>query len=58
MKNKLRPLPKQIFVQLGLTAAAAVADMEIHEDVLGSAILNEEMEDIIKIVRSLENFGF
>ena len=60
MKNKLRPLPKQIFVQLGLiaAAAAAAADMEIHEDVLGSTILNEEMEHIIKIVRCLENFGF
>ena len=44
---------------LGLTAAASAADAAIHEKMFGSGtttllILNEEMNDIMKIVKSLE----
>ena len=57
---------------LGLTAAASAADAGIHKKVLGSGhnrpsssashnttliISNDEMEDIIKIVKSLEDYG-
>ena len=47
---------------LGLTAAAAAADAAIHKKMFGSGtttllILNEEMNDIMKIVKSLEESG-
>ena len=48
---------------LELTAAASSADAGIHKNVLGSGnttliISNGELEDIIKIVNSLEYSGF
>ena len=47
---------------LGLTAAASAADAAIHKKMFGSGtttllILNEEMNDIMKIVKSLEESG-
>ena len=48
---------------MGLTAAASAADAGIHIKILGSEntttliISNDEMEDIIKIVKSLEDSG-
>ena len=44
-----------------LTAAASAADAAIHKKMFGSGfttliISNEEMNDIIKIVKSLERF--
>ena len=61
MKNIIKPLAKRVSIPLGLTAAAA-ADARIHEKILGSGtatliISNDEMEDIIKIVKSLEDSG-
>ena len=55
MKNVIKPLPK--------TAAASAADPGIHKRILGSEtttliISNEEIEDIINIVNSLEDSGF
>ena len=50
-------------ILLGLTAAASAADAGIHKNILGSAntatliISNDAMEDIIKIVKSLEDSG-
>ena len=49
-------------IPLGLTAAAAAADTRIHKKILGSwntilIISNNEIEDIIKIVKSLEDSG-
>ena len=49
-------------IPLGLTAAASAADARIHKKILGSGtttliISNKEMEDIIKIVQSLEDSG-
>ena len=62
MKNVIKPLAKSFFIRLGLTAAASAADAAIHKKILGSGhnttaltISNDEMEDIIKIVKSLEN---
>ena len=48
---------------MGLTAAAAAADAGIHKKILGSGhnatliVSNDEMEDILKIVKSLEDSG-
>ena len=52
-------------VPLGLTAAASAADAGIHKKVLGSGpnnnatliISNDEMDDILKVVKSLEDSG-
>ena len=62
MKNIIKTLAKSVSILLGLTAAAAAADARIHEKILGSGtttltISNDEMEDIIKIVKYLEDSG-
>ena len=60
IKNVITPLAKSALIPLGLTAASA-ADAGIHKKILGSAntttliISNKDMEDLIKIVKSLEN---
>ena len=59
MKNVLKPLAKSILIPLGLTAAASAADAAIHKKIFGSGITtliisNEEMNDIMKIVKSLQ----
>ena len=58
----IKLLAKSVLFPLGLTAAAWVADTGIHKKILGSGnttliISNNEMEDIIKIVKSLEDSG-
>ena len=61
----IKPLSKSVLIPLGLTVAALGADAGIHEKILGSGhnnttnliISNDEMEDIIKIVKSLEDSG-
>ena len=62
MKNVVKPFAKSVLIPLGLTAAASAADAGIHKKILGSGttaliMLNDEMEDIIKIVKYLENSG-
>ena len=63
MKNVIQPLAKSVLIPLGLTAAVPAADAGIHKKILGSGhnttliILNDEMEDILKIVKSLEDSG-
>ena len=62
MKNVNKPLPKSVLILLGLTAVASAADAGIHKNIVGSAtatliISNDEMEDIMKIVKSLEDSG-
>ena len=59
MKNVIKPSAKSILIPLGLTQAASAADPEKR---LGSwittlIIWNDEMKDIIKIVKSLEDSG-
>ena len=61
-KNVIEPLAKSVLIPLGLTAAASAADAGIHKKILGSGnttliISNNEIEDIIKIVKSLEDSG-
>ena len=59
MKNVPKPLAKSLLIPLRLTASASAADAAIYKKMFGSAvttliILNEEMNDIRKIVKSLE----
>ena len=64
IKNVIKPLAKSILISLGLTAAASAAHTGIHKKVLGSGhnnttliISNDEINDIIKIIKSLEDSG-
>ena len=59
----IKPLAQSVLIPLGLTAAAAAVDAGIHKKILGSGnhttliISNNEIEDLIKIVKSLEDSG-
>ena len=62
MKSVIKPLAKSVLIPLGLTAAASAADAGKHKKILGSGhnnttliISNDEMDDILKIIKSLEN---
>ena len=60
MKNVVKPLAKSVLIPLGLTAVASAADSGIYKGISGSGtskliISNDEMEDIMKIVKSLED---
>ena len=65
MKSVIKPLAKSFLIPLGLTAAASAEDAGIHRKILGSGnnnnttliISNDEMDDILEIVKSLENCG-
>ena len=62
VSNVIKPLAKSVLISLGLTAAALVADAGIHKKILGSwnttlTVSNNDMEDLIKIVTSLEDSG-
>ena len=65
MKSVIKPLAENVLIPLGLTAAASPADAGIHKKILGSGnnnnttliISNDEIDDILKIVKSLENSG-
>ena len=62
MRNLLQPLAKSVLIPLGLIAAASSADPGMHKKVLGSGsttliISNEEMEDIMKIVKPAGDSG-
>ena len=56
------PLAKKVLAPLGLSAAMSAIDGSIKKTMLGSGtttliISNDEMDDILKIVKSLENSG-
>ena len=62
MKMALTPLVKKVLVPLGLSAGMSTADAAIQKNIYGSGaraliISNEEMEDIMKIIKSLEESG-
>ena len=64
MKSVIKPLAKSVLVPLGLTAAASATDEGIHKKILGSGHnnttlinSNDEMEDVLKTIKSLENSG-
>ena len=62
MKSVITPLAKNVLIPLELTAASA-ADAGMHKKILGSGnnvtiiILNKDMDDLIKIVKPLEDSG-
>ena len=63
MKNVLKPLAKSVLIPLGLTAAVSATDAVIQKKIFGSGITtliisNKEMNDIMKIIKSLEYAGF
>ena len=61
IKNVIKPLAKSVLIPLGLTASASAAG--IHKKILGSGnmttllISSDEINDVIKIVKSLEDSG-
>ena len=60
--NALKPLAKSVLIPLGLTAVGSATDAAIHKKTFGSGtttliISNEEMNDIMKIIKSLEESG-
>ena len=61
MKSVLTLLTKSVLLLLGLSAGMSAADAVIQKKSCGSGIAaiisNEEMEDITKIVKSLEESG-
>ena len=70
IKNVIKALAKVVLIPLGLTASASAADAGIHKNILRSGhnhpshnnttliISNDEIEDVIKIIKSLEDSGF
>ena len=63
MKTVIQPLAECVLISLGLTAAASATDAGIHKKILRSAhnttliISNDEMKDVLKIVKSFEDSG-
>ena len=62
MKNVVKSYAKIVLIPLGLTAAASAADARMHKKLLGSGtttliISKNEIEDIVKIAKSLQNSG-
>ena len=73
IKNLIKPVAKSVWIPLELTAATSAADVGTHKKFLGSGhhpsssashnnttaliISNDEMRDIIKIVKYLEDSG-
>ena len=70
IKSVIKPLAKIVLISFELTAAASAADAGIHKKILGSGrpldlasrktaliISNDETDDLIKIVKSLEQNG-
>ena len=60
--NVLKPLATSVLIPLGLTAAATATNAAIHKRTFGSCFTtlitsNEEMNDIMKIVKYFEESG-
>ena len=62
MKSVFTPLAKSILLPLGLSVGMSTVDAAIQKKIYGSGtkaliFSNKEMEDIIKILKSLEESG-
>ena len=62
IKNVFTPLANNILIPLGLTAVESATDATVQKKIYGSGataliILNEEMEDIMKIVKSVKRIN-
>ena len=63
MKNVLKPLVNSVLIPLRLTAAAAATSAAIYKKIFKSGVTtliisNEEMNDIMNIVKSVKESGF
>ena len=63
IKNIIKLLAKSVLIPLGSAAVASAVDVGIHKKILGSGtttliISNDEVKDIMKIVKSLEDSSF
>ena len=63
IKNIIKLLAKSVLIPLGSAVAASAVDVGIHKKILGSGtttliISNDDVKDIMKIVKSLEDSGF
>ena len=59
MKDVLKPLAKSAIIPLGVTVTDAAIHKKMFQSCMTSLIIsNEEMNDIMKIVRSLEEIWF
>ena len=61
-KNVLKSLAKSVLKLLGLTAAASATDAAIRKKIVGSGVTtiiipDEEMDNIMKIFKSVEEYG-
>ena len=61
MKNVLKPLAKSVLIPLELTAVASATYAAIQKKIFGAGTTalvfsNEDLNDIMKIVKSLEDF--
>ena len=62
MKSLLAPFAKSVLIPIGLSAGMSAVDAAIQKKIYGSEttaliISNEELKDIMKIVKSLEESG-
>ena len=62
IKNVLTPIANNILIPLGLTAVESATDAAVQKKIYGSGataliILNEEMEDLMKIVKSVKRIN-
>ena len=62
IESVIQPLAKSVLIPLVLTAASSAADAGIYKKILGSGhnttliTSNDEMKDILKTVKSLEDY--
>ena len=61
--NVLKPLTKSVLITLGLTTTASEADEAINKKLFWSGnttliISSEEMNDVMKIIKSLKDFVY
>ena len=70
IRNAFKPLARSLLIPLGLIAAASATDVAIYKIMFGSSTRpsdlpkqttlissNEEMNDILKIIKSFEESG-
>ena len=62
IRNVIKPLAKCALIPIALTATASTTDAAIYKKMFGSGtttltISNEEMNHIVKIVKSIEESG-
>ena len=62
IKNVLKPLAKSVLIPLALAKAVSATDAAIYKKMFGSSttiliISNEEKNDVMKIIKSLEETG-